>query len=66
MTNIFKCAICKKKLSLIPIQCRCLNYYCSLHICSSKHNCNYDYKKSYKKELENNNKIIKKNKIIII
>lgn len=49
-----RCFTCNKKLkSLIPIKCKCNNYYCFNHKLSYDHNCNYNY-------LDNNKENLKK------
>lgn len=55
-----RCTVCKKKLGLCPLKCRCdeNKFYCSKHVFSSEHNCTYDYKAEQKKKLlENNPKV---------
>ena len=56
-------AECNKKLSLVDKQykCKCEKYFCILHKSYSKHNCDYDYKKTYQ---ENKNTLINKMKIV--
>lgn len=61
-----KCYICSKKLLISTFKCRCNIYYCNLHKYPEDHNCNYDYKTEYQKELIKNNKKLKIEKIIII
>lgn len=58
-----KCLLCKKKIKkIIPISCKCKNFYCDLHKNPYDHNCLYDYKNTYKKKLEEENTIIKSSK----
>ena len=55
-----RCTVCKKKLGLCPLKCRCdeNKFYCSKHVFSSNHNCTFDYKAEQKKKLlENNPKV---------
>lgn len=42
---------CKKKLGLLPIQCKCKGYYCATHRGDSAHACSYDYHAEYKAQL---------------
>jgi len=65
---VTKCSLCSKKLKNILIEvtgkCRCGNIYCREHI--TNHNCNFDYKKLYEKEKENELIVVKKAKVIKI
>tara|TARA_Y100000996_G_C22416523_1_gene599550 strand:+ start:73 stop:267 length:195 start_codon:yes stop_codon:yes gene_type:complete len=40
-----KCHICKKKLKLTDMKCRCGYKFCSSHRLPEQHNCTYDFKK---------------------
>ena len=42
---------CKKKLGLLPIQCKCKGYYCAAHRGDSVHACSYDYHAEHKAQL---------------
>jgi hypothetical protein len=46
--------------------CRCGNFTCIKHRYAAEHNCDYDYKKNGKNNLEKNNPIIVADKIIRI
>tara|TARA_B100001287_G_scaffold234552_1_gene206378 strand:+ start:34 stop:231 length:198 start_codon:yes stop_codon:yes gene_type:complete len=50
-----KCCICKKKLGLVPYNCKCdkNKLFCSKHI--HDHNCTYDYKKDFKEKFSKEN-----------
>ncbi|XP_075256528.1 uncharacterized protein LOC142349015 [Convolutriloba macropyga] len=39
-----RCAICKKKLGLTGMSCRCGGLFCSLHRYPSDHECSFDYR----------------------
>ncbi len=43
---------CKKKLSLLDIECRCGKVHCSLHRQAELHACQYDFKNDGLKVLE--------------
>ena len=49
-----RCANCNKKLGLIPFTCRCGNDYCAKCICTSIHNCTFDFFYHNKKIIESN------------
>ena len=62
-----RCQKCNKKIkSIIPLQCKCKNYYCNLHRLSSDHDCSFDHVKAYRNILEKNNVKIVANKLDII
>jgi hypothetical protein len=66
---VLKCSLCGKKLKNVLVieitgKCRCGNIFCNEHI--SNHSCNFDYKKLYLKQKENELIIIKKEKVIKI
>lgn len=46
------CAVCRKKLGLIPMTCRCGLDLCAKHRYPEEHNCKYDFKKSGRQILE--------------
>lgn len=57
-----RCITCNKKIkSVLPIACRCENFYCIL--CKYEHNCSYDYKKEFKEKLEKSNPEVKHQKL---
>ena len=41
------CFVCKKKLGVFGLVCKCQNIYCSIHFHAEVHNCTYDYKKDF-------------------
>ena len=42
---------CKRKLGIIPFDCRCGKVFCGEHRLSENHNCAFDYRALQKKEL---------------
>ena len=49
-----KCFLCKKKIkSVIPIKCRCEQYFCRLHKMIDEHDCSFDYQGNQKKKYQN-------------
>lgn len=38
------CFVCRKKVGLIGITCRCGELFCGLHRYAEEHNCTFDYK----------------------
>lgn len=46
-----RCPICKKKLGLTAITCRCGNTYCTGHRHAESHNCTFDYKEEGRNQL---------------
>ena len=61
-----RCAICKKKLSILDFGCRCGNLYCSVHRLPEQHNCSFDYEKMGKDILDKNNPVVVNEKILKI
>jgi predicted nucleic acid binding AN1-type Zn finger protein len=58
------CFVCKKRIkNLLPIQCKCGNYYCNKHKIPQDHKCQYDYIIKNIKNIENQNPVIKGNKL---
>ena len=47
-----KCAICKKKLGLMPFDCKCGLHFCALHRAPESHNCTFDFRSEGCKKLE--------------
>jgi predicted nucleic acid binding AN1-type Zn finger protein len=59
-----KCYHCNKKIkSILPIKCKCENYYCKVHKIPHDHNCTYDYLKDSQSNLKKNLIEIKKSKV---
>ena len=57
------CLVCKKKLKITAIKCKCNNYFCKIHKYENNHNCTFDYKSQHKDILEKCMPIIQFNKI---
>lgn len=57
-----RCAVCKKKINMTYIQCKCGGYYCGKHRYANEHNCQYDYKKVNEEQIRKNNPEITKEK----
>jgi len=49
-----KCQLkgCKKKLSVVAMECRCQKRFCNLHFNAESHNCTFDYKHFLRQTLE--------------
>ncbi len=45
------CEGCRRKLGLVPFQCRCGMNFCAMHRQAEDHNCTFDYRNEAKKEL---------------
>ena len=58
-----RCAICRKKINLTHILCKCNNYYCMKHRYADKHNCEFDYHKEHRDKIKLENPIIKRIKM---
>ncbi|XP_035213090.1 transcriptional regulator ATRX homolog [Stegodyphus dumicola] len=58
-----KCLVCRKRLGLVPIQCRCGGLYCSIHRYDREHNCTFDYKAMGAEEIRRNNPLVIAEKI---
>ena len=49
-----RCFTCNKKIkSVLPISCKCEEYFCGLH--KMEHKCSFDYKKENKEKLKIDN-----------
>ena len=59
-----RCLKCNKKIkSILPLQCKCKNYYCNMHKIASEHDCSFNYLKENQERLEKNNEKIISNKL---
>ena len=47
-----RCGVCRKKLMLTAIMCRCEKKFCSQHRYPSDHNCTFDYKSMHQGNLK--------------
>ena len=57
--NKLYCIICNKKLPIFIIKCKCNKLLCSIHRYPNEHDCQYDYKESFKQELKQKYKKLK-------
>jgi len=44
--NKNKCNVCRKKLGILPIECKCGHIFCGEHRYADAHKCTYDWHKS--------------------
>jgi len=58
-----RCGVCKKRLLLTSIECRCKHRFCDLHRYPEEHSCAYDYKAEGRKALAKQLKRIVADKI---
>jgi predicted nucleic acid binding AN1-type Zn finger protein len=47
-----KCVVCKKKLGLLPFDCKCDGKFCASHRAPETHNCSFDFRAEGCKKLE--------------
>ena len=47
-----RCFVCRKKLGLMPFECKCNQMFCALHRSPEDHDCTYDYRSEGCKRLE--------------
>ena len=57
-----KCIVCKKR-KLTNMVCRCGKTTCIVHRNAESHNCQYDYNKNGKKQLEKQNPTVTNKKV---
>ena len=55
---------CRKKLTLMDMECRCGKKFCALHRLPEEHNCTFDYKTEGKKLLKQKNPVVESIKVI--
>ncbi|KAG0553937.1 hypothetical protein KC19_12G050800 [Ceratodon purpureus] len=53
--EVLKCSICKKKIGLTSIVCRCGHKYCDKHRYPNEHSCTFDYQAEGRKAVEKAN-----------
>lgn len=58
-----RCYVCRRKIGLTAIECRCGGIFCGLHRYSETHGCSFDYKSMGAGEITSNNPLIVKDKI---
>ena len=47
-----KCAVCKKRLKLMPFICKCEKKFCMVHVHPEEHDCTFDHKTYQRNQLE--------------
>lgn len=56
---------CKKKIkSVFPLSCKCKLYFCKKHKYPETHECTYNYKNTFKEQLNKNNEKIVSDKFV--
>ncbi|XP_046683547.1 AN1-type zinc finger protein 6-like [Homalodisca vitripennis] len=58
-----RCAVCRKRVGLTGIECRCGGLYCGIHRYSDKHDCSFDYRELGAQEIRRNNPRVVSEKI---
>ena len=58
-----KCSNCKKKIGIIPFNCRCGNQYCAKCRYPEQHKCTFDWVKEGKEKILKENPQIINNKL---
>ena len=50
-----RCFLCKKKLPLTAIKCKCDQYFCDKHRYPEEHQCTFNFKQQSIEKLKENN-----------
>ncbi|CAD8102301.1 unnamed protein product [Paramecium primaurelia] len=58
-----KCKICKRKLGIAGIQCKCEAYFCNKHRLPEEHQCTFDHAEKAKQLLRKNNPLVDPQKL---
>lgn len=58
-----RCKICKKKINMTYIECRCGGKFCGSHIMANLHECSFDYKKLEQEKIRKHNPVLIKEKV---
>ncbi|XP_014241496.1 zinc finger A20 and AN1 domain-containing stress-associated protein 6-like [Cimex lectularius] len=58
-----RCAVCKKKVGLTGIVCRCGDVFCSIHRYTDMHECPINYRELGAEEIRKKNPVVKKDKV---
>jgi hypothetical protein len=53
-----RCAVCRKKVGLTGVECRCGGLFCAVHRYSDRHSCTFDYRQMAAQEIRRNNPVI--------
>lgn len=61
--NTSRCFSCRKKIGLTGFKCHCGYVFCAEHRYSDKHDCDYDYQKSAREQLEKANPVVVASKL---
>ncbi|CAK92805.1 unnamed protein product (macronuclear) [Paramecium tetraurelia] len=56
--NPSKCKVCKRKLGISGIQCKCEAYFCNKHRLPEEHQCTFDHAEKAKQLLIKNNPFV--------
>ena len=62
MGKKIRCGICRKKITMTYIECRCGGFYCGKHIDAVEHSCKFDHKKMNRDLIRAKNPIVIKEK----
>ena len=54
-----RCDVCKKRVGLTAIVCRCGRKFCGIHRYPSEHSCTFDYRAMGAEEIRRNNPVVK-------
>ena len=58
-----RCALCRKKVGLTGMECRCGGLFCFMHRYSDKHDCKFDYREMGAQEIRRNNPVVVREKV---
>jgi len=58
-----RCNECNKKLGLIPFNCKCQGFFCTIHRYPEKHNCDFDHVTFQREKLIKDNPVIRADKL---
>jgi hypothetical protein len=58
-----RCYLCKKRVGLTGIECRCRYVYCDKHRYADMHNCPFDHKRQQRRKLQKQLAIVAASKL---
>lgn len=58
-----RCKVCRRKITMTYIECRCGEKFCGNHRYADEHDCPYDYKQDRSDKIRKENPIIVKEKL---
>jgi len=58
-----RCQVCRKKVGLTGVECRCGGLFCHQHRYSDEHDCSFDYRQLGAEEIRKNNPVVVGEKI---